>query len=412
MEDLINAIHKTPIIDNHAHPLLTPAAAIKYPLLAITTEAHGEAMRTTTSSLSHIRAVNQLSNVLGCSATWHDVQNAIEVEKAKPDDVWAKRCLEGIETILVDDGLDGQDEVFDYAWHDRLTRSKCTRIVRIEKVAEEIIDRGLKQKGLSPNDRFLSFTQAFKKAIEAANADPQVVGFKSVICYRTGLNIGPKPFLLDEVKRSFMDILAEHGTASVERFTRLDGGLLNSYIVHCTAEIIRSPASKHKKPFQFHTGLGDNDITLTKSSPSHLQDFIRAYPQVPIVLLHASYPWTKEAGYLASVYENVYADIGEIFPFISRDGQEKCVREILEICPSEKIMWSTDGHWFPETYLLAVIQVREALEAVSNLTHWSMVYLTANNSGSHGVCQEEGLDSSSSRESCTRCILQYVKYFI
>jgi hypothetical protein len=44
------------------------------------------------------------------------------------------------------------------------------------------------------------------------------------------------------------------------------------------------------------------------------------------------------------------------------------VREILELCPTEKILWSTDGHWFPETYLLAVLQVREALEVVSSFS--------------------------------------------
>jgi predicted TIM-barrel fold metal-dependent hydrolase len=95
-----------------------------------------------------------------------------------------------------------------------------------------------------------------------------------------------------------------------------------------------------------------------------LQDFIRAYPTIPIVLLHASYPFTREAGYLASVYANVYVDIGEVFPFVSRDGQEKVVRQILELCPWSKILWSTDGHWFPETYLLAVMQIREVLATV------------------------------------------------
>jgi len=50
---------------------------------------------------------------------------------------------------------------------------------------------------------------------------------------------------------------------------------------------------------------------------------------------------------------------------VSKDGQEKILREILELCPSEKIVWSTDGHWFPETFLLAVVQAREAFEAVS-----------------------------------------------
>src|SRR5690606_32672319 len=110
----------------------------------------------------------------------------------------------------------------------------------------------------------------------------------------------------------------------------------------------RNGESQHKKPIQFHTGLGDNDMTLSKASPALLQDFIRAYPTVPIVLLHASYPFTREAGYLASVYANVYADIGLIFPCLSQDGQETALRQILELCPWSKILWSTDGHYFPE----------------------------------------------------------------
>ena len=85
---------------------------------------------------------------------------------------------------------------------------------------------------------------------------------------------------------------------------------------------------------------------------------------MPIVLLHASYPFTREAGYLASVYENVYLDIGEVFPFVSSDGQEQVIRQALELTPTSKLLWSTDGHWFEVTYLLAVIQVREALERV------------------------------------------------
>jgi predicted TIM-barrel fold metal-dependent hydrolase len=238
------------------------------------------------------------------------------------------------------------------------------QIVRIEKVAEEIFDRCLQQHGVSPNDMFLNLINDFDKAIQAAVRDPEIVGFKSVICYRTGLNI-PSKLPPAEVKQSFLQVLSEHRARGASHFKRLDGTLLNGFLVHKTASIIQSVTRQHKKPLQFHTGLGDNDISLTRASPSPLQEFIRNYPGVPIVLLHASYPWTKEAGYLASVYENVYADIGEVFPFLSREGQEKVIREILELCPSEKVLWSTDGHWFPETYLLAVIQLREALEVVS-----------------------------------------------
>jgi len=364
MDELIKAIHTTPIIDNHAHPLLTPAAQAKYPLLAITTEAHGEAMRTTKSTLAHIRAVNQLSKVLGCPATWDDVLKARDIELAKPHHVWEKRCFEGLETILVDDGLDGDDEVYNYSWHDKLVRSDCKRIVRIEKVAEEIIEELLKQPSIDPEDVFRGLRDAFDAAIKDAVEDPEVVGFKSVICYRTGLDLPPL-LSVGDVRASFVDYIGQLQDEGITSFKRLDGLPLNAYLVNKTASIISKSHSQQKKPLQFHTGLGDNDINLTKSSPSHLQQFIRKHPTVPIVLLHASYPWTKEAGYLASVYDNVYADIGEVFPFLSKEGQEKVVREILELCPTEKILWSTDGHWFPETYLLAVIQVREALEVVS-----------------------------------------------
>ena len=115
---------------------------------------------------------------------------------------------------------------------------------------------------------------------------------------------------------------------------------------------------------RFHTGLGDNELTLTLANPACLQGFIRAYPDIPIVLLHASYPFTREAGYLAAVYANVYLDIGEVFPMISRKGQESVIQQALELTPSSKLCWSTDGHYFQETYSLAVRQVREALKVV------------------------------------------------
>ncbi|ORY68925.1 uncharacterized protein BCR38DRAFT_424747 [Pseudomassariella vexata] len=147
-------------------------------------------------------------------------------------------------------------------------------------------------------------------------------------------------------------------------FQRLQNLPLNHLFVHTTANLIDTSSALHKKPIQFHTGLGDNDITLTKSSPAHLQQFISEYPSVPVVILHASYPWSREAGYLAAMYPNVYADIGEVFPFISRDGQEGVVKQILELCPWSKILWSTDGHWFPETYILATTQIRSVLKTV------------------------------------------------
>jgi len=116
MDSLIEAIHRTPIIDHHAHNLLLPTELAARPFLSITTEAADGALEHTKSSLSHLRAVKQLSQILECEPTWETVENRVREERRKPKDAWARRCFEGIETVLVDDGLDGST-VHSYEWH-------------------------------------------------------------------------------------------------------------------------------------------------------------------------------------------------------------------------------------------------------------------------------------------------------
>ncbi|KAK4148009.1 uncharacterized protein C8A04DRAFT_33552 [Dichotomopilus funicola] len=369
VDAVARTIRITPVIDHHAHPLLKLEAQSKQPLLAITTEANGDAIHAATTSLPHFRAVRQLASVLSCGYTWESVVAAIEEKRLDCPEDWTAECLAGIETILVDDGLDGEDDANAFSWHDDYTRSRCKRIVRIEKIAGDILKRigsgfdKSAQTGDVFDDAFDEWTQEFDSYIASAIEDPDVVGFKSVVCYRTGLDITVEPNEVHETRAraDFREILANFALLD---FNKLQTKSLNDLIVHRTAQLIYDSPSRQKKPIQFHTGLGDNDLALSKSSPSHLQEFIKSYPTVPIVLLHAGYPFTRETGYLASVYENVYADIGEVFPCVSQDGQERILREILELCPWSKILWSTDGHWFPETYLLAVLQMREVFETV------------------------------------------------
>ena len=389
METLIDTTNRTPIIDHHAHNLLLPEEFSAHDMLSITTEATGPALAHTPSTLAHLRAVKQLAQYLNCQPTWETVQERIGEERSKPDHAWFRRCFEGIETVLIDDGLDG-NIVHPYDWHDRkysrgrvlygesiliyqlgLTRSKCKRIVRLENVAEDIIrNTFLEEASRSPE--YVSGTyvrvrvmEQFRTAVTNAVLDSEVVGFKSVICYRTGLAVPDRGTFenTDQLNDAWATLLQQ---CAHREYTRLDDPILTPFLLHTAAEIIQdtTPDGRQAKPLQFHTGLGDNDITLRLSSPSHLQPFIKEYPKLPIVLLHASYPFTREAAYLASVYQNVYLDIGEVFPMISQEGQGKVISQALELCPSEKLTWSTDGHWFAETYLLAVIQVREALQHV------------------------------------------------
>ncbi|KAK8004760.1 hypothetical protein PG990_010797 [Apiospora arundinis] len=371
LQALRTAIRTTPIVDNHAHPLLKNHKSTDKSFLSIATEAHGDALNDTWSSLAHIRAVKQLAGQLDCEPTWDAVEAAMKAKRslqgqeASVRSDWYRRCMEGIETILLDDGLDSGDETHDYDWHNQFVTGECKRIVRIEALATDMIRcRVAKMTGETPRTILIAILDDFVREIERCIADPEVVGFKSIICYRGGLDLPSIHQMRMEEAQAELEGIAQAGA---DKFTRLQHRALNHVLLHATASRIAENGGdgseqQPKKPIQFHTGLGDNDITLTKSSPSHLQTFIADYPTVPIVILHASYPWTREAGYLAAMYPNVYADFGEVFPFVSRQGQESILKQILELCPWSKILWSTDGHWFPETYLLAIMQMREVLE--------------------------------------------------
>ena len=72
----------------------------------------------------------------------------------------------------------------------------------------------------------------------------------------------------------------------------------------------------------------------------------------------------KEAGYLASVYPQVYVDFGLAVPFLSTAGMRQTVQQLLELAPCTKVMFSTDAHGIPELYYLGAKWGRESLAHV------------------------------------------------
>ncbi|KAJ7876825.1 amidohydrolase 2, partial [Mycena leptocephala] len=309
------------------------------------------------------RAVPQLGAILNMhSPTWDSIK-AVRSQLPYSDlcDRFMHPSVTGIQCMLLDDGLGGVEEFAEvYAWHDKFATSPTKRIVRVEIVAEGILKSLLKPHLATVTfDNSLavsilnSFNANFKASLTDSAKDQNVVGFKSIACYRTGLDVATSAeseaivICLKDVSKMYQ----ETGTI------RIAHKALNDHVVRMALEI----SGEYQKPVQFHTGLGDNDITLTSASPSHLQAVIKAYPTTLFVLLHSSYPFTREAGYLAAVYSNVFLDFGEVFPFVSGAGQRSIIQQVLELCPTNKILWSTDGHWWPESYYLGSIQARQAL---------------------------------------------------
>jgi len=377
LDDLKQLIRTCPVVDNHAHNILRPHQLKSANFLTITTEANGEALEDTPKALSHLRAAKQLRKLydLPLDADWASIVGKRTELLERDANALMKKCFDGTQTILIDDGLDTGANIQPYSWHDKYTLSPCKRIVRIETVAASILS-SLHQQGKLPvgvaladeeacSLAWVTFITHFEQAILASLEDEAVVGFKSVICYRAGLDIQPLRDIevTEDGLRSFRRYYLPD---CVARKFRVAAKGMNDALVISTCKLLAEHNLQRgvAKPIQFHTGLGDNDISLLDSNPACLQELIKHFPTVPIVLLHSSYPYTREAGYLATVYKNVYLDIGEVFPMVSRDGQEKIIRQALELTPTSKVLWSTDGHHFPETYWLANVQGREALEKV------------------------------------------------
>lgn len=182
-----------------------------------------------------------------------------------------------------------------FNWHDKLTASPTRRIVRVESLAEDVA----RNMDIAEPRQFV---QLYLKRLVDEARDPLVVGFKSVICYRTGLDVD---VTIKERLDSRADAFLEYLTNGKKTGNwRLETKALNDMVTNLACQV----SGQYGKPMQFHTGLGDNDIRLVKANPAYMQRLIEAYPRTKFVLLHSSYPFTREAGYLTSVYDNVYLD--------------------------------------------------------------------------------------------------------
>jgi hypothetical protein len=114
-------------------------------------------------------------------------------------------------------------------------------------------------------------------------------------------------------------------------------------------------------PIQFHVGYGDRDIDLHRCNPLLLTPLLRALEPtgVPVMLLH-NYPYHREAGYLAQVFPNVYADLGLAAHNVGSRAPA-VLAEALEMVPFGKFLYSSDAFGLPELYYLGSTLFRSAL---------------------------------------------------
>ncbi|CAG8752682.1 11654_t:CDS:2, partial [Cetraspora pellucida] len=167
---------------------------------------------------------------------------------------------------------------------------------------------------------FAVLEESLKKQLETCAKSESVVAFKSIASCRPGLNIFCDPNNNEDVTSILGNLVSDFESlpdmkGSVRQVIRI----LIDYILKMAIDIAINLNI---------TGFGGSDIDLIEFNPLLLRPLIEEYPNAKFVLLHAAYPYSRQSGYLASVYSNVYVDIGLVFPLISASGQQAILREL------------------------------------------------------------------------------------
>jgi len=225
---------------------------------------------------------------------------------------------------------------------------RCEPIYRIEPLIVDLLKQELP---------WSEFRQQFDHTISKALTYGGYVGVKSVIAYRTGLDISP------------LSRTPDQGFQALDAIQRgLGGGAMKKLRDHLLCRSLEL-CIEHGVPMQIHTGMGDFEVNLVLARPAYLMDLLRfpAFRACTVILVHMGYPYHREAGYMAHVLPRVYCDISEGVPF-SGSGSRAILREIIEMAPLHKIMYGSDAYSVPEgLYASAKIGKRIVTEVMTEL---------------------------------------------
>eukprot|EP01132_Coremiostelium_polycephalum_P009960 gene9960-12212_t len=384
INELEKYIESLKLIDHHCHNILKEPQCFTIPLVSSLCESdlstNQKFLEQSKSSLIYKRSIKELYELYNCNSSV--VSNGIKqsqqqqfLETNKIENVVEKKrremgleqitshCFErsGIESIILDYSLkitfnNTEYPIMSNQWHQKFC--KVYKILRLESILEDSLVIA-KKSGLD----FTRWKQLLIDRIDPNTVNEEegddgvpIVGYKSIVAYRTGLEV--KQYSLEQVEEEFLRVLEMEVVSTQENY-RVSSQVLINFYIHLTLHF--NAQREHPLPLQIHTGYGDNDLDLEKSNPLLLKQLIMAYPTVPIVLLHCSYPYVKEAGYLCWVFPNAYIDIGLAIPYLSVAGMTRSLSELMELTPIDKMIYSSDAHHIPDIFYLSSKWARKSV---------------------------------------------------
>jgi uncharacterized protein len=296
---------------------------------------------TTDTSPIAVAMADRLAAVLGCEPT-RDGLAAARAAALADHRTYLRRLWAdaGVDDLIMDDGyplprIDGRalgDEV----------GLKVHRVCRIEPIITDVRDAA---------GSYSELADAFTAGLEEAVAEGSIA-FKSVIAYRTGLDVaewGP-----DDCEAAFTRWRADRWQETREHAKPVRDALLWRALAVARAAGI---------PVHIHCGGGDPAIVLAHARPSDLFPVLAAHMNQPIVLIHSGWPWVEEGAFVASILPHVYLDTSLSTPWASLAIDSR-LEILLGIAPPAKVMYGSDEASEPEVIWLSAHLAREALARV------------------------------------------------
>jgi len=199
---------------------------------------------------------------------------------------------------------------------------------------------------------FDAAAQRFEAIANEAADDPRLIGFKTIIAYRTGLDVSDPS--TSEASDAFDRWRADGWTESREHAKPVRDFLLRRAF---------AIAKERDRVFHVHVGAGDPDVNLTHAKPQDAFAFFVEHQDQPILMIHSGWPWVAEATYVGTVLPNVYMDLSELVPW--GWGQiDHSLEMILGSVPAAKVVHGCDESSEPEMFPVSARLVRQALERV------------------------------------------------
>ncbi|MEA2598282.1 MAG: uncharacterized protein QOF01_4751 [Thermomicrobiales bacterium] len=339
-------VQELPVVDVHCHPFLDRGSVTPEQFtdltafgggsrqyleeggVAFTDEVRDELLGVKQNTIYFKRMILDLARFFDVEPTVDAVLAARNMAVAEGYGKYVSRLYgdAGLETLIFDFGV--PLPILDV---DQVKGELPVEVVPVFRIEPLIADL------LKTDIGWAEFKRRYDDTIADALTNKGYRGVKSIIAYRTGLDVSP------------LSRTPDQGLQALDAIRRgLGGGSMKKLRDHLLCRALEL-SMEHDVPMQIHTGMGDFEVNLVLCRPAYLMDLLRfpTYRACRVLLVHTGFPYQREAAYMANVLPRVYCDVSEGIPFAGH-AAEDIYRDVLAMAPLNKVCYGSDGYALPE----------------------------------------------------------------